>query len=62
MKLRDRLEVRTLVNLVISVLERIVNIILKFSPKSTVGTTQTPKVKPIKRIIDNIPVPWRNKK
>lgn len=62
MKLRDRLEVRALVNLIISVLERIVNIILKFSPKSTVGTTQTPKVKPIKRIIDNIPVPWRNKK
>lgn len=62
MKLRDRLEVRALVNLVISVLERIVNIILKFSPKNTVGTTQTPKVKPIKRIIDNIPIPWRNKK
>lgn len=62
MKLRDRLEVRALVNLIISVLERIVNIILKFSPKSTVGTTQTPKVKPIKRIIDNIPIPWRNKK
>lgn len=62
MKLKDRLEVRALVNLIISVLERIVNIILKFSPKSTVGTTQTPKVKPIKRIIDNIPIPWRNKK
>lgn len=62
MNLRDRLKTRTLVNFIISVLERIVNIIIRLSPKPQVGPTSPPKIKPIKRLIDNIPMPWRNKK
>lgn len=67
MNLRDRLEIRALINLIISVIERISTIMLKFvpTPKTNTGTTKPPRVKPLKKIIDKIddivPNPWRNK-
>ena len=34
LRLRDKLEIRALVNLIISVIERLASVILKFSPKN----------------------------
>lgn len=66
MKLRDRLEIRALVNLIISVIERLVNILIKIIPNSKPQPEPSPspkKPKPIKRIIDSLNkvIPWRNK-
>jgi hypothetical protein len=64
MNLIDRLKIKSMVNLIISVLERLVALIIKLSPKT--DTTPKPKVKPLKKIIDTIddivPMPWRKKK
>lgn len=60
MNLRERLQLRAAINLIVSVIERLVNIFLKLAPK-----TDTPKVdpvkpkRPLKKVIDNI-VPWRD--
>jgi hypothetical protein len=67
MNLRERLEIRALVNLVVGVLERLVNLIIKLSPKTKI---HTPVIKPkpshprpLKKVIENInnilPKPWR---
>lgn len=66
MNLRDRLKIRGLVNLIISVIERLVNLIIKLSPKPTVDNPPVNKPKrprPIKKVVDTIndivPLPWR---
>lgn len=66
MNLRERLQIRALVNLIVSVIERLVNLIIKLTPRDK--TDIEPEVKPkphrprpLKRIIDTIPVPWKNK-
>lgn len=65
MNLRERLQVRALVNLVISILERIVDLIIKLSPKNKNDINipdDNPKPhrpRPFKRLIDNIPLPWK---
>lgn len=70
MNLRERLEIRALVNLIISVIERLVNIIIKFSPKKPLEKpNHTPdkphRPRPLKNVVDTInnivPLPWRNK-
>jgi hypothetical protein len=72
MNLRERLEIRGLVNLIISVIERLVNIIEKFLPKQDVNKPKPApspepnkphRPKPLKTIIDTIDniVPWRKK-
>jgi hypothetical protein len=67
MNLRERLEIRALVNLIISVIERLVNILIIFMPK-TGPDKNIPDIKPkphrprpLKRLVDIIPVPWKNK-
>ena len=62
MNLRDRLKIRGLVNLIVSVLERLVSLIIKLSPKPKVDVAPINKPvrpKPLKRLIDNIPLPWK---
>lgn len=70
MNLRERLQVRVLVNLIISVIERLVNLIVKLSPPPKPvkpdGAVIDPKPKrPLKKIVDTIdsvvPWPWRKK-
>lgn len=70
MNLRERLEIRATINLIISIIEKLVNIFEKLIPKNKVN----PKIpdpnpapnrpKPFKRVIDtinNIPLPWRKR-
>lgn len=69
MNLRERLQIRALVNLIVSVIERLVNLIIKLSPPAikpskTNDPVVTPKPKrPLKKVIDAIddivPLPWR---
>jgi hypothetical protein len=66
MNLRERLQVRALVNLVISIIERLVNIVIKLSPKKeqpSVPSVKPERKKPLKKVIDTIdnivPLPWR---
>jgi hypothetical protein len=71
MNLRERLQIRTLVNLIVSVIERLVNILIKLtpkqpdSPKPSPGPVKPHRPKPLKTVIDTInnivPLPWRNK-
>ena len=68
MNLKQRLQIRALVSLIMSVLERIVNMIVKFSPKKTDEPKPAPidkKRRPLKKIVDTIddivPMPWRDK-
>jgi hypothetical protein len=58
MNLRDRLKIRGLVNLIVSVLERLVSLIIKLSPKPKVDVAPI-RPKPLKRLIDNLPLPWK---
>lgn len=71
MNIRKRLEIRALVNLIINVIERLVNILNKIIPQKKIDshpdTIPTPhKPRPLKKVIDTIdniiPLPWRNKK
>jgi len=60
MNIRERLQVRAIVNLVISILERLVNIFVKLSPKADPPKVEPVKPKrprPLKKIIDTI---WSN--
>lgn len=68
MNLRDRLKIRGLVNLIISVLERLVNLIIKLSPKPKVDhpvVVKPNRPRPLKKVVDTIdnivPLPWRKK-
>jgi hypothetical protein len=57
MNIRERLQVRAIVNLVISILERLVNIFAKLSPKvdhPKVEPTKPKRSRPFKKIIDTI--------
>jgi hypothetical protein len=66
MNLRDRLKIRGLVNLIVSVLERLVSLIIKLSPKPKVDNSPVNKPnrpRPLKKVVDTIdnivPLPWR---
>lgn len=62
MNLRERLQIRGLVNLIVSVIERLVNLLIKLSPKKPVESSPEKK-KPLKKVVDTInnivPLPWR---
>lgn len=62
MNIRQRLELRALINLIVSVLQKVINLcdtaFKKFQP--VVTTTLPPKKKPLKKVIDKIiPPSWR---
>jgi hypothetical protein len=70
MNIRERLQIRALVNLIVSVLERLVNLIIKLGDinnKKITPINPSPvapdKKRPIKKVIDTIdkviPWPWR---
>lgn len=66
MNLRDRLQIRALVNLIVSVIERLVNLIIKLSPKPKIDNLPVNKPvrpRPLKKVVDTInnivPLPWR---
>lgn len=66
MNLRERLQIRGLVNLIISVIERLVNLVIKLSPKPKVDNPPVDKPhrpRPLKKVVDTInnivPLPWR---
>lgn len=69
MNLRERLEIRALVNLIISVIERLLNILSRFIPNQSENPKPLPspikpyKPKPLKTVVDTInnivPLPWR---
>lgn len=68
MNLRDRLKIRGLLLLFVTVVEKLVSLIAKLLPKSVVNTppdlTTPKKRRPFKKIvdaIDDIPLPWKNK-
>lgn len=75
MNIREKLEIRMLVNLLVSVIERIVSILTKFVPKPKIDPPHHPKPnplhpnhpdrpRPLKKVVDKIdeiiPLPWRN--
>ncbi len=74
MNLRERLQLRAAINLILSVIERLVSIFTtvkkNFGPKPKVDTPDSPvkpnRPRPLKRVVDTIdniiPVPWRDKK
>ena len=74
MNLRERLEIRAVVNMVISLIERLVSLFDKaqkrFSPKPKVDIPDnipTPhRPRPLKRVVDTIddiiPLPWKDDK
>lgn len=70
MNLRERLEIRALINLIISVIERLAKIFSRFFDTSTPtppdGPVKPKRPRPLKRVVDTIdnviPLPWRNKK
>lgn len=68
MNLRERLQIRALVNLIVSVIERLVNLIIKLNPAAKPSKPDAPNVtpkpkRPLKRVVDTIdnivPLPWR---
>ena len=69
MNLRERLQIRTIINLIISVIERLVSIFnmveKKFSPKID-EPSKTSRPRPLKKVVDTIsnivPLPWRTNK
>jgi hypothetical protein len=71
MNIRERLQIRAVINLIISVIERLVGILerLKKSSKPQIDPSPEPnkphKPRPLKRVIDTIddivPLPWRKK-
>lgn len=65
MNLRERLQIRAVINMIISVVSIIASLFSraqkKFSPKPKVDVSKPIRPKPIKNIVDNI-LPWRNKK
>jgi hypothetical protein len=70
MNIRERLEIRALINLIISVVERLVSIVEKFlpkqpsnNPKPSPSPVRPHRPKPLKTVVDTInnivPLPWR---
>jgi hypothetical protein len=71
MNLRERLELRAVINMIISIIERLVSLFdraqKKLKPKIDDPTPVKPnRPKPLKRVVDTIdniiPLPWRDKK
>lgn len=69
MNLRERLEIRAIINLIISVIERLVSIFnmveKKVSPKID-EPSKPSRPRPLKKVVDTIsnivPLPWRTNK
>jgi hypothetical protein len=73
MNLRERLELRAVINMIIGVIETLARLFTKaqekFGPKPKVDTPDSPvkpnRPRPLKRIVDTIdnviPFPWRDK-
>lgn len=69
MNLRERLEIRAIINLIISVIERLVSIFnmveKKVSPKID-KPSKPSRPRPLKKVVDTIsnivPLPWRTNK
>lgn len=69
MNLRERLEIRAVINLVISVIERLVRLFDKYGPSRPKPENNNPtpnkpnRPRPLKKVIDTIdnivPLPWR---
>ena len=74
MNLRERLELRAVINMIINMIETLVTLFTKakekFGPKPKVDIPDYPvkpnRPRPLKRVIDSIdniiPLPWRDKK
>jgi hypothetical protein len=70
MNLRERIQIRTLINLIISVIERLSSLFIKLTdknkPKIDIPNLKPDKKRPLKKVIDTIdniiPIPWKNKK
>jgi len=72
MNLRERLELRAVINMIIGVIETIAKLFSKaqekFGPKPKVDNPDSPikpnRPRPLKRIVDIIPfpLPWKDKK
>jgi hypothetical protein len=74
MNLRERLELRAVINMIIGLIETISLLFIKaqekFGPKPKVDNPDSPvkpnKPRPLKRVVDTIdniiPLPWRDKK
>jgi hypothetical protein len=74
MNLRERLELRAVINMIISIIERLVSLFdraqQKFKKKPKADDNPSPgkpnRPKPLKRVVDTIdniiPLPWRDKK
>jgi hypothetical protein len=72
MNLRERLELRAIINMVIGIIERLVSLFdkasAKFTPKPKIDTPEEPvkphRPKPLKKVVDTIdniiPLPWRD--
>lgn len=72
MNLRERLQTKALISFIISIIERLVNLLIKIMPKSpepinppSPSPIKPPKTRPIKKIVDTVnnivPIPWRKK-
>lgn len=70
MNLKDRLELRIFINLLISFFQRLVSLINKFTPQPkkpnitpNIGPDKPHRPRPLKKVVDTIenivPIPWR---
>ncbi len=68
MNLRERLQIRALINLIISVIERLAALFDKYGPSKpkpevTPSPSKPNRPRPLKKVIDSIdkviPLPWR---
>jgi hypothetical protein len=60
MNLRERIQLRVLINFIVSLIERIVRLSQSLSKKDEVKPKPNKKPKPLKDLLDSI-VPWRKK-
>jgi hypothetical protein len=73
MNLRERLELRAIINMIIGIIERVVGLFekasAKLTPKPKIDIPEKPvkpnRPKPLKKVVDTIdniiPLPWRDK-
>ena len=59
MNLRQRLQLRTLINFIVSIIERLVKLSQSVSKPNTIKPSPKKNNRPLKKIIDNL-LPWRN--
>jgi hypothetical protein len=63
MNLRERLQIRALINLIISVIERLAALFDKYGPSKPKPPSKPNRPRPLKKVIDSIdkviPLPWR---